>query len=524
MTASSRFRLDRPRLLALGILALALIIRIWGLTARSLWLDEAVEYWTDTSPLVHLPAMVREIIQDPPLYSFLLHLWMQPSNHEFWLRLLSVFFGVGAVAGVMVVGYRLRGWTTALAAGFLMAVMPTSVHYAQEVGQYAPMLFFVAWGSAALLAVEQQPERASYLRWGAITMLGIYTYYGAVLPLLVPFGCLTVGYLLQRNRAQIRNALLTLLGVFVAILPLLVYFIPHQLHRGPTQNAFEPAKVASMSQGAGDIWKALKVTVGFWFTGWPCTAMPDGVAIGLFLLLVVLVVRSQRRFALWIGVTLVVYALIGWLHVFPFGFRHSIVMIPLVVPLLACAVAGNAWRVRRAVALLAFAGLCLSSMLSPTDPGIRRSLFGTADCLWPETEDVGPVTKYWAEHRTPGQPTYVYYAAAPAFAYYAERYTHDAVSRPPDWFLHCWRGDDAPWCREDNVYYGRWLRSMQMQDKMDSVFQSMNQIPNEFWFIMAHAQKNEQETIGGALHQHFDFVDTYPQHDAAAVLLRRNSR
>ena len=512
-------------MIALAILTVAFVLRVWGLTGRSLWLDEAVEYWTATSPVAHLPSYVRTIIQDPPLYSFLLHFWMKPSNHEAWLRLLSVFFGMGSVAGVMVIGYRLQGWAAALGAGVLMALAPTSIYYAQEVGQYAPMQCFIVWGTAALLALARDPDPRGFLRWGLLAAGGIYTYYGTALPLLIPFVCFLADAAMKRDRARVRAGLMTLAAVFVAILPLLIYFIPSQLHRGPTERAFEVGTVSSVTQGAGDFLKALKITFAFWFTGWPSTAVSEWVTIVLTVVLLALAVRGQRRFAVWVGVTTVVYAVIGWMHAFPFGFRHSLILTPLFVPLIACALSMPRALMLRIAAIAVFTMLCLAAVFSPTDRQLRMHLFGKSGGLWPETEDIGPATKYWAEHRSPEQPTYVYYAAAPAFEYYAERYTHAATSRPPDWFLHCWRNrDDAPWCREGGVYYGRWLRAMKPEEKAESVFQSMNQVPTEFWFVMAHSQQNEQGVMGGLLHQHFDFLDHYVGDDAAATLLRRANR
>jgi len=490
-----------------------------------MWLDEAVEYWTATSPVAHLPAYVRDIIQDPPLYSFLLHVWMQASHGEAWMRMLSVLFGLGSVAGVMVAGYRLQGWAAALGAGFLMAVIPTAIHYSQECGQYAPMQCLIIWSTVALLGLVRSPDRNGFLRWGTLAVAAMYTYYGTVLPVMVPFACFVVEGFMRRDRARIRAGLITLVAVFVAVLPLLLYFIPSQIHRGPTGSGLEAGAVSSVAQGAGDFLKALKITFGFWFTGWPSTAVSEWVTIALVVVLLAMAVRGQRRFATWVGVTALVYALIGWLHLFPFGFRHSLILTPLFVPLLACALGAARTRVLRAAAVAVFATLCLAAILSPTDRGLRKNLYGKSEALWPETEDIGPATKYWAEHRSPEQPTYVYYGAAPAFAYYAERYTHEQTARPPDWFLHCWRNrDDASWCREGGIYYGRWLRAMKPEEKAESVFQSMNQVPPEFWFVMAHSQKNEQASLGGMLHQHFDFADRYAGDDAAAVLLRRTNR
>ena len=521
-SSTSRFALKRARLVALAILALALFLRVWHLTGRSLWLDEAVEYWTATSPVAHLPSYVRDIIQDPPLYSFLLHVWMRPASDLAWMRLLSVLFGLGSVAGAMVLGYRMQGRAAALGAGLLMAVMPTSVYYSQELGQYAPMQCLIIWSMVALLALAREPSRRAYVRWGVLAVASMYMYYGTPLPVLIPFLCFVVDGFRQRDRARIRAGLVTLAAVFVAILPLLVYFIPSQLHRGPTERAFE---VGALSAVTGSFLTALKVTFAFWFTGWPSTAVPGWITVALVFVLLVFAARSQRRFALWLGITVVVYVGIGWLNIFPFGFRHSLILAPLFVPLVACGFGGLRSRWLRMAATAVFAALCLAAILSPVDRQLRQHLFGVSEGRWPETEDIGPITKNWAEHRSPGQPTYVYYAAAPAFAYYAERYAHENPTRPPDWFLHCWRNrDDAPWCREGGIYYGRWLRGMKSGDKAESIFQSMNQVPDEFWYIMGHSQKKEQDVIGRLLNQHFDFTDAYSGEDAAAVLVRRAKR
>jgi hypothetical protein len=65
---------------------------------------------------------------------------------------------------------------------------------------------------------------------------------------------------------------------------------------------------------------------------------------------------------------------------------------------------------------------------------------------------------------------------------------------------------------------------MKSGDKAESIFQSMNQVPDEFWYVMAHSQKKEQDVIGRLLNQHFDFTDAYSGEDAAAVLVRRAKR
>src|SRR5688572_4700486 len=180
---------SRLRVYVLFVLVAALALRLWDLTARSLWLDEAVEYWVATASLAELPTTVRDLIQDPPLYSFLLHAWMRVSEHEAWLRLLSVLCGLGSVAGAMLLGYRLQGTACALAAGVLMTILPTSVRYAQEIGQYAPAHLLVTWSLVMLLGLVRTPSPRRHALWLLIAVLAAYTYYGTMIPIVIPFLC-----------------------------------------------------------------------------------------------------------------------------------------------------------------------------------------------------------------------------------------------------------------------------------------------------------------------------------------------
>src|SRR5512145_2550326 len=92
--------MNRERLAALGILTLALALRLWDIRARALWFDEASEYWIATAPFSRLIESARTGTGDPPLYTFLLHVWMQVGSSELWLRLLSTLASVAGVAGV----------------------------------------------------------------------------------------------------------------------------------------------------------------------------------------------------------------------------------------------------------------------------------------------------------------------------------------------------------------------------------------------------------------------------------------
>jgi len=524
MRMPANVRFTREAKIAAAILAAALALRLWEVNARSLWLDEAMEYWVAATPLARLAWAVRDGIQDPPLYSFLLHLWMIPADNEGWMRLLSVLFGVGSVAGIMVIGYRLRGWMTAFVAGGLMAVVPTAVRYSQEVGQYAPMQCLLVWSIVVLLGLVREPSRGGFIRWVLLAAAATYTYYGTVITLLVPFGCFLAEAAMRRDRRRLLGGVATLAAYGVSILPLILYYLPHQLRRGPTAEAFQPIAFESLSMEAARTWIHLKETLAFQFTGWPCTNVPAWLPVILVLLFVAVVARSQRRLAIWFGAAWIAYTIMGRLRLFPFAFRYSIILAPLIVPLMACAIRTDTHWLRRLGTGLAFGLLGVICVVSLPNRSIYARMYGDGKCVWPETEDIGMVTRYWFSKRKPGQPTYVYYGAVPTFAYYYDHLSGRRPERPDLWYLDCWRNTDTGYCRTGDVFYGRWMRALPMEEKMASIAETMSGLPEEFWLVFAHVQGRESVAIAQMLQRDYVLVDRRGGSDAIAVLLRRNPR
>jgi hypothetical protein len=427
------------------------------------------------------------------------------------------------VMGVMTIGYRLQGWTSALAAGFLMAILPTAVRYSQEIGQYAPMQCFLAWNVAVMVGLVRDPGRRGFVLWVLLAAAAAWTYYGCVIPIVVVLACYGVEAGRAREWLRVRRALWALAAFGVSILPLVVWFLPQQLRRGPTEHALAIAGMESVAGGLREVVARFPETIAFPMTGWPCSRTPAWLTIVLFMALAALAWRRQRRFAVWFTATLVVYAVLGALRVFPFGARYSIILSPVVVPLLASAISIGTPRAQRICARIAFGLVCVSCLASLPNRDLHRRLYGEGQCIWPETEDLGPVTQYWYEHRTPEQPTYVYYGAAPAFAYYLDLFSGAHASRPPDWFLSCWRGDATAACQDGDVFYGRWVRDLSPDEKLVSLFDTLGRMPDEFWFVAAHSQESEDVEIGKVLQKQYRFLDVSVGQDAVAVLLRRRS-
>ncbi len=507
-----------------AIFVLALALRAWDLGARSLWFDEAGEYWVATAPLSQLARAVSEGSGDPPLYSLLLHFWMKVGSNEAWLRALSVLASLAGVAGVVVLAHRLGGFHAAIAAGVLAAVNTPDIRYAQEVGQYVLMIGTVSWSSVALHQLWTRGGRGSVFAWVAAAFLATLSYYAAVFPVLVPAGCALVEAARRRDRMRTRRIAAALALYALVTVPALWPVLPDQLSRVLGTRAALADYPQAKPQGLHLVWRWLSNLFGFHFTGWPYTRVPAAVPVLATLVLLVLALRAQRRWMLWLVAAWAVYGIASLLEMFPFGFRWGLILLPSTLVLAAIGfTAGARERWLKPVGAIAYAALVVSSVVSLPNLTVRNALDPSRVVQWPETEDLRSVVEYWYEHSTRLQPTYVFYGAAPAFGYYAQRYPDTRSTLPPTWSLQCWHDEDTrDFCRSNNIYYGRWLRSLGTPEaKMQSLAKTLGPQPTEFWIVFSHVHGTESADMLTRLKQNgYTMVDWIERRAAGAAFMR----
>jgi uncharacterized membrane protein len=518
---------NRERMIMLAIVAFALLLRVWDLRARALWFDEAGEYWVATAPLTGLVASARTGTGDPPLYSFLLHVWMQPGASEIWLRLLTVLASVAGVAGVMVLARRVGGATAAWLAGLAMAVLPADIRYAQEVGQYGFVPAVVAWNLVFLHRMTQERTWRAVLGWTGTALAASYLYYGAALPIAACFVCVVIESIARRD-VRTRRATGTALVLYVAgLVPLLISYLPTQLARvvesgGAGLHSEHGGGVAGIIR---DKWKMASELIAFQFSGWPHTGVPAWVTVVPVLLLMALAVRRAPRLLIWFAVAINLYAAMNALDVFPMGYRWGLIMTPLIICAIAIGALAPRRRELRWATLAGYAvlvGVCLISLPNRT---LYDRLHPDNTGTWPETEDMRAVADYWKQNRAPGQATYVYYGAVPAFGYYA-RNVSPREDLPSTWCMACWHDENPPaFCRSDGVYYGRWLRNRNDPQKIESVLATLGGRPESLWLVFSHmVPKDDARLIAGFIRQGYRLEAAAQGVNASTCLLIRDTK
>lgn len=158
------------RLLAGGLLVLALGLRLLALHEESLWYDEVVCVQAIDEPnLAAFLAQVREY--DPPMapgYFTLLYGWSRLVGRSVVaLRLLSVALSLTSLVLLYCFAERLYGATAALVALAIAALSNTHIFFAQEIRVYALVL---ALATASMFAFHRLTQGGG-ARWWLLNVL-----------------------------------------------------------------------------------------------------------------------------------------------------------------------------------------------------------------------------------------------------------------------------------------------------------------------------------------------------------------
>ncbi|MDR3637969.1 MAG: glycosyltransferase family 39 protein [Isosphaeraceae bacterium] len=209
----------KRHLLLVAIVALASFLRLFGLGAKTLWLDEVLSWRLLQFPVTEMVSRTGGTgTVHPPLYFLLLRTWVTVwGDSEVALRLLSACCGVITVIGIYVLLLELmslsdpakdpglssgRKRTTALLATTLVALSPLQVHMARQTRGYSLATALFVWGSWLLVrALRSKGRQAGYwIGFGVCTLALCYTHYVALLS-AVSQGLFVLLYLLWPPRA-----------------------------------------------------------------------------------------------------------------------------------------------------------------------------------------------------------------------------------------------------------------------------------------------------------------------------------
>jgi mannosyltransferase len=171
------------RLLLAAIFLIGAAFRLYHLATFSIWRDEAQTVFLarHAFPSGIVQALLRADVS-PPLYYFILHFWDQVLGSDWWLRFLSVAFGLAAIPLLHWVGERLFDRDVALLAALAGALSPHHIVVSRTVRMYTilPLISLLALYFTHRFTTQPADAKRSFLRdgswWGLVLTFALVLY------------------------------------------------------------------------------------------------------------------------------------------------------------------------------------------------------------------------------------------------------------------------------------------------------------------------------------------------------------
>ena len=209
-----------------AILALALVVRLLGITSRPIWYDEAFAILFSQKGLSAMlygtlaPTGAGSADIHPLGYYTLLWLWMNFFGDSILaVRLFSILAGVVSVFLVYLIALgALSDVRSAQLAMLLVALAPFPIHYAQEIRMYS---FLSMWLLLATYLYQRGSKSENWHWWILFSMSAAFAQYTHNLAAfyLVP---LALTPLFQKDLKSFRSIVFAGLGALILYLPWLI--------------------------------------------------------------------------------------------------------------------------------------------------------------------------------------------------------------------------------------------------------------------------------------------------------------
>ncbi len=161
------------------IIILGAILRLYGLTWQSIWLDEANGIRIAEKGFTEIVSELKSDVS-PPLHYFMLHIWMKIfGNGELSTRAFASIFGILLIPAIYYIGSKLFSQRTGLISAFIVSTAQFHIRYSQEVRMYSMMALVGLLSMYFLYRAMSTDTKTSWAGYTLCTVMVLYTHnYG----------------------------------------------------------------------------------------------------------------------------------------------------------------------------------------------------------------------------------------------------------------------------------------------------------------------------------------------------------
>jgi 4-amino-4-deoxy-L-arabinose transferase-like glycosyltransferase len=253
------------RVLYLGLVLLALLLRLAALEAKGLAYDEAATaLMARATPAEVVQFHWRAAFEHPPLWQLIMVAWSAVAGQsEFALRFLPALAGVVQVSLIWVLARKIDRpsgitghWQLPFLSALLVTVAPVLVLYSQEARMYTLVVALALVSLYATMRLAEQPTSGWFWPYVLVNwaMLGLH-YYSVLL-----IGAEALALLWWLGQSKWRKSAGRIVGaVAVALLPLLIWMALAPAFQATVAVVLATRREAQPGVGAflGGLWRDL---------------------------------------------------------------------------------------------------------------------------------------------------------------------------------------------------------------------------------------------------------------------------
>lgn len=211
------------------------LMALYKLTQTPIWQDEAMEFYCSipvkgpiegVTKLASMYERMAYIQQQPPLYNWLMCLWLQVSEGEWWFRFSSAVFGFGAAIGLYFIIRKLCDRYMAAFCVVICSSIYIWMYYIKEASEYAMLVMFLLWLIYVFVLICEELNLKRIIAFTALCVAAMYTHYGAAFAVVPMAVSVLVIALKRRDYKSIKASLCSFFAAGIAGgLPLIYFFI-----------------------------------------------------------------------------------------------------------------------------------------------------------------------------------------------------------------------------------------------------------------------------------------------------------
>ncbi|MEI8390390.1 MAG: glycosyltransferase family 39 protein, partial [bacterium] len=178
------FKLNKIHYIILAVvLIIGIVVRIWGLGEKSLWIDE-IYSWVFSSQKTFFGSFIYMFADlSPPIYYLILYVWIKLfGSSEFMLRFPSFLAGIASVFFIYFATKKVFNKQIALGAAILTGLSPVMLYYSQEARPYSLFAMFSiitvsVWIEIINKIAKEDLDSKTLIKYVIFSLATILTHY-----------------------------------------------------------------------------------------------------------------------------------------------------------------------------------------------------------------------------------------------------------------------------------------------------------------------------------------------------------